>query len=221
MDPDTIEAVVLDVNETLFGLDAVRERMATVNLDPDLLPLWFAEVLRDGFALAAAGRFAAFPDLARARLRAHLAAAGGDPDRASEVLGGFEAVTAHDDVRSGLPRLRSAGLRVGTMTNGTAAITAGFLEREGLADAVDEVMDVSEVGAWKPARPPYLYAAGRLGAALDATLMVAVHPWDVAGAVAAGLRGAWINRGGDEWPRVFPTPALTVGSFDELADRLR
>lgn len=63
-----LELVLLDVNETLFCLEPVETRMAEVGLDGQF-ELWFTRILRDGFAAAAAGRFAGFRDLASHHLR--------------------------------------------------------------------------------------------------------------------------------------------------------
>ena len=62
-----LELVILDVNETLFPLDPVADRMAEVGL-PGQLDVWFARVLRDGIAAAAADRFAPFGELGRHHL---------------------------------------------------------------------------------------------------------------------------------------------------------
>jgi 2-haloacid dehalogenase len=49
---------------------------------------------------------------------------------------------------------------------------------------------------------------------------VAVHPWDLHGAAAAGLRTIWVNRHGQTYPEFFTAPDLTVTSFEQLAARL-
>ncbi|MDX1619933.1 MAG: hypothetical protein R3320_03015 [Nitriliruptorales bacterium] len=64
-----VDLVVLDVNGTLFSLDAVADRFDEVGLSGQL-DVWFTRILRDGFAAAAAGGFVAFPDLARPTIQA-------------------------------------------------------------------------------------------------------------------------------------------------------
>ena len=104
--------VVLDVNETLFGLEPVASAFASVGLDPAHHELWFARVLRDGFAVALSGRLATFPDLARHHVRV-LAEQRGlvlDDDAVEQVLAAFARVEPHADVPAGLRRAREAGL---------------------------------------------------------------------------------------------------------------
>lgn len=212
------KAVILDVNETLFSLSAVRGALEDVGLGGDALEVWFAKVLRDGFAAAAAQRFAAFPDIAAHHLRA-MARERGLPspeEVAEEVIGAFDRVELHADVAPAFSELRTAGIRIATLTNGTATITVGALERGGLVDQVDAVMEVADPGMWKPDARAYRYAIDRLGVRAQDAMMVAVHPWDVQGAKAAGLRAAWLDRDGVDYPDFFEPPDLELSSLEDL-----
>ena len=202
---------ILDVNETLSDLAPLAGRFEEVGAPGGLLPTWFAATLRDGIALAASGQYAAFPDVARAALLALLARVGGLTrpldEAADHVLAGIGTLPLHPDVEPGLRRLREAGLRIATLTNGSAGL-------------VERTLDVSEVGRWKPAPEPYWYACRALGVALSAAALIAVHPWDVHGAKRAGLGGAWLDRHGDPYPGVFLAPDATGSDLPTLADRL-
>jgi hypothetical protein len=50
-----VSVVVFDVNETLSDMAPMAQRFADVGADGLFAQLWFANLLRDGFALAAAG----------------------------------------------------------------------------------------------------------------------------------------------------------------------
>jgi 2-haloacid dehalogenase len=54
-------------------------------------------------------------------------------------------------------------------------------------------------------------------------MMVAAHPWDIHGAMQAGLRGAYMQRSPHEpWPAyLMQRPDMVVASFEELAAKLR
>jgi 2-haloacid dehalogenase len=195
--PSPVELVLLDVNETLFSLRPVADRMAEAGLDGEL-ELWFTRILRDGFAAAAAGGFAGFRELASHHLlellrRRQLAATEAE---VSHVLAGFDEVVPHPDVAPGLAALRSAGIPAVALTNGSAELTRAFLERSGLSDLVAGVHDVSEIGRWKPAPDPYRHVLDVRGVAPAAAAMIAVHPWDLLGARSAGLVAAWLDRDG-------------------------
>ena len=214
--------LVLDVNETLFGLDPVASAFAAAGLDPAHLELWFARVLRDGFAVALAGGFAAFPDLAahHVRLLAHQRGLPATDEMVDTVLAGFGEVGPHDDVAPGLRRARDAGLTTVALTNGTVEVVRPFLDRAGLADLVDRVVDVRTAGRWKPAPAPYLEVTTHAGVHPDEAALVAVHPWDVAGAMAAGLRGAHVDRDGAPWPDVLPAPTVRGPGLDAVVAAL-
>jgi 2-haloacid dehalogenase len=220
--PRPIELVLLDVNETLFPLGPVADRLAEVGL-PGQLELWFTRILRDGFAAAAAGRFAGFRELAdhhlRELLRRHRMEA--TDTAVSHVLAGFDEVTPHPDVPAGLATLRTAGIPAVALTNGSADLTRSFLERAGLADLVAGVHDVSEIGRWKPAPDAYRHVLTMRGVAPAAAAMVAVHPLDLLGAVSAGLVAAWLDRDGiGGYPAAFGRPDVSATRFDDLVERL-
>lgn len=216
-----MDLAILDVNETLFALDPVADRLADVGL-AGRLDVWFARILRDGFAAAASGRFAAFPDLARHHLAVLLEQPAGQvpDDRIDHVLGGFTEVTAHPDVEPGLHRLREASVTVVTLTNGTVEITRDFLYREGLDELVDHTYDVRPVGRWKPAPQAYHYVLERHDTSAERTALLAVHPWDVQGAVDAGLLGGWVDRDDLPYPDMFSRPTVRGRTFDETVGAL-
>ncbi len=218
-----MDTVVLDVNETLFTLDPVAAALDAVGIGAERLDLWFARVLRDGFAAAASGTFAAFPDLARHQTEVLLARTTNVTDTApavEQVVAAFDEVVPAPDVDRGLRRLADADLRLVAFTNGSAAITRRFLERAGLDDVVPTVHDAGEAGLWKPAPASYHWVCDRVGTAPTAAAMLAVHPWDVAGAVRTGMHGAWLDRDHDRWPTWLPAPDTSAGSLVELADTL-
>jgi 2-haloacid dehalogenase len=215
---------VLDVNETLSDLSPLAGRFEEVGAPGDLLATWFAATLRDGIALAASGRYAPFPEVARAALRPLLARVRGPgpplDEAADHVLAGIATLSLHPDVEPGLRRLRDVGLRIATLTNSSAATAQGLLERAGVAELVERNLDVSEVRRWKPAPEPYVYACRELGVAPGAAVLIAVHPWDIHGAKCAGLRGAWLDRRGDPYPSVFLTPDASAPELPALVDQL-
>ncbi|GAA2117747.1 haloacid dehalogenase type II [Actinomadura napierensis] len=220
----TIRSVLFDVNETLSDMSTLRTRFADVGAPGDLVATWFAGVLRDGFALTTAGAYADFRDVADAGLRGLLTALPrweGDAARAAaHILDGFADLTVHPDVPDGVRELHAAGLRLATLTNGSAANTERLLSRAGLVEYFTALLDVGAPRAWKPAPAAYHYAIDALGADPAETVLVAVHPWDIDGARRAGLQAAWLNRGGAEYPSVMTAATHTAADLHRLADDL-
>lgn len=217
--------VLFDVNETLSDTTALGGAFAALGAPEHLAPTWFAGVLRDGFALTAAGASAPFADVgaavARTLLRAHLEPAALDGAVAA-VLAAMGELPVHPDVPAGVRALAATGVRLATLTNGGSAVPAAVLGRAGLRDAFEALLSVQDGpgAAWKPAASAYRHAAGVLGADPADVALVAAHPWDVDGASRAGLRTVWVDRSGSPYPEVFARPDLTVAGLEELAPRL-
>lgn len=207
--------MAFDVNDTMFPLDPLGPAFARVGLDPGLVPLWFARLLRDGFALAAIGQYRPFGEVAAETLRAFA------PDRIGDegvvaVLGAFRELEPHPDVEPALRHLHGAGVPAVTLTNGSEDLVVALLTRSGLDDLVHRTLSIDEVRRWKPAPEPYAWAAAQLGVEPGQLALVASHPWDCAGARAAGLVAAWINRAGTPWPAFFDPPHVTGNDLTQM-----
>jgi 2-haloacid dehalogenase len=126
----------------------------------------------------------------------------------------------HPDVADGLRRLHRSGVRLMTLTNGATRMSEGAFARAGVLDLLEDRLPVADAGAWKPAAAPYRYAVDRAGVAADRAALVAVHPWDVDGALRAGLRGAWLSREGGRWPAYLLEPTWTAPDLGSLADAM-
>ncbi|QNN54588.1 haloacid dehalogenase type II [Nocardioides mesophilus] len=219
----TPRLVVLDVNETLSDLGPLRDRFEDVGAPGTLAATWFAGVLRDGFALTAVGQQADFAALGTAGLRTLL-----DPavlDRplgaaVEHVMSGFSSLPVHADVGPGLRALADAGIRLVTLSNGSAAVGRSLLERAGLDHLVEACLSVDDAGIWKPHARAYRYALDHCGVAAAEAMLVAVHPWDVDGAHRAGLRTGWVDRAGGDYPALFSRPDVTGRDLVDLAARL-
>lgn len=215
--------IVFDVNETLSDLGPMATRFTDVGAPEHLAKLWFATVLRDGFALTAAGAQRSFADLGVAALRSLLPADAltrGLDEAVDHVMSGFGELQVHPDVVDGIHALRGKGYRLVTLSNGAATVAERLLTDAGVRDEFEHLLSVEDAGAWKPARAPYDYAARVCGTSTSQMLLVAVHPWDTDGAARAGLSTAWLNRSGGSYPDVFTAPTWTASSLPDLAGQL-
>jgi len=216
------QVVLLDVNETLSDLAPMGEAFADVGLDAGDAPAWFAGVLRDAFALTVLGDNPSFADVGAATLRVRLAAAGvPDPaGGAEQVMGRFASLEPHPDVVPGLRGLADAGCRIATLSNGSSAVARALLDGTGADEVVEAYLDVADAGAWKPDARAYRSALATLSVDAGRAMLVAVHPWDIEGARRAGLRTAWINRTGADYPDHLGRADVEAASFVELAEML-
>lgn len=129
-------------------------------------------------------------------------------------FGARHEVTAFEDARPALGRLRGC-YALATLSNGNAD-----LERIGLADLFAVSLNARAIGAAKPQPRTFASVAEALGCGPGQILYVGDDPRvDVVGAREAGLRTAWMNRPGREWPADLPPADLEVRACAELAVR--
>jgi 2-haloacid dehalogenase len=217
------QLVLFDVNETLSDLSVLAARFERLGAAPELARVWFASVLRDGIALAAAGTSAPFAEIAVETLRGLLApvvASNDLEDAVQQVLSTFTGLDVHPDVPAGVRVLADRGLRLVTLSNGSTSVAEGLLGRAGLADRFERLLSVEQAGVWKPAPGAYRYGLTECGASAAEAILVAVHPWDIDGAGRAGLATAWLNRDGARYPAFFRPADIEVGTLTGLAEVL-
>ncbi|WP_234756091.1 haloacid dehalogenase type II [Arthrobacter alkaliphilus] len=210
---------MFDVNETLSDMSPMADRFAEAGAPAELAQIWFTTLLRDGFAITAAGGNGGFAEIGAEALRVLLARTGiaADPESLVErIMAGLAGLGLHPDVEAGVRELRSAGYRLVTLTNGSVQVAEKLFGPAGLRGQFERLLSVEDAPSWKPARAAYDYAAAVCGVAPEQMLLVAVHPWDIHGAAHAGLSTAWINRTGARYPAYFASPDFTVASLPEL-----
>lgn len=214
--------IAFDVIETLFPIEPIGARLEAIGAPRAGLRLFFAQMLRDAFALEASGVYKPFKDIAIASLQVFLASQGVAPekDKIAQVLEGFAQLDPHPDVRPAFERARSAGVRIVTLTNGSAENTKKLIERAGLQDYVEKTVSIDEVRRWKPNREVYLHAARTSGVESPRLALVAAHAWDTHGAKQAGLVTAWVRRGDKEYSGALSPPDVRGASLTEAVEGL-
>ncbi|MFB9651889.1 haloacid dehalogenase type II [Pseudarthrobacter oxydans] len=214
-----ISVIVFDVNETLSDMSPMGERFSEVGAPAELAKLWFATLLRDGFALTASGDNGSFAAIGADVLRGLLTGVelNRPLDAAVEhVMGGMTGLGVHPDVPEGVRALAAAGFRLMTLSNGSARIAEKLCSEAGIREAFESLLSVEDAPAWKPVQGSYEYAAAASGAHPGGMLLVAVHPWDIHGAARAGLHTAWLNRVGGSYPGYFEAPEFIITALTEL-----
>ncbi|MGZ8178841.1 HAD-IA family hydrolase [Williamsia sp. SKLECPSW1] len=216
----------LDVNDTLSDLTSVEPAFVDAGLHARDVRIWYLSVLRDGFALTVFGENPSFADLGRDQLRSMLRRT--DPSRAADsvddaagaLLQSFVDAAPHADVVPGIVALAAVGVRVYTLSNGSADVARGLLGSTEAGSAITDYLSVADTRTWKPGPASYQHGLWCAGVEPSEALMVAVHPWDLEGARLSGLQTAWINRDGDDYPQAFTAPDHTVTSFTDLGPAL-
>jgi len=146
-------------------------------------------------------------------------AAGYDTDFIDAAFDVFDEVRNDVDIFPGvipaLELLREHYVLI-AVTNGNAN-----LDKIGIRYLFQDVVTAVTAGAAKPARKIFDAAVLAGGANARQTLHVGDHPeFDVNGARDAGLKTAWVNRGGEQWPDESEVPDVEVAEVGELVSLL-
>lgn len=217
-----MKAVVLDVFGTVFQLEPLGRHLEAAGVPASSLRLWFARVLRDAWALEVAGDFRSFREVAAGALEVLIVEEGGAPekDKIGGVLDAFATLPPYPDVGPALEKLRSRGIRLASLGNGSKQVADRLFHAAGLSSVVETRLSVEEVGHWKPHAAAYQHAVRALGVPAGEVTLLAAHAWDVRGAQRAGLRGAWVGRLEKRFEPAMGKPDVAADSIAELVERL-
>lgn len=214
--------LVFDVNETLLDLKALDGQFERIFGDSSVRAQWFALVLRNAMTLTITGGYRDFTEVGQASLQMiagqrGVALRNADRDAVGAIM---LNLPVHEDVASGLDRLRTAGLDMVALTNSPPSAAVAQLTNAGLADHFDRILSVGAVRRFKPDAAVYGHTAAELGREPRDLRMVAAHDWDVAGAMAAGYAGALVTRVGVVANPLFPAPDVVGPDLRVVADRI-
>ena len=135
------------------------------------------------------------------------------------LLAAYRTLPAFPDAKTGLARAREAGFRLFAFSNGTAEAVDTLLLHAELRDFFLDVVSVDEVRSFKPDPGVYAHFLRRAGVPGARAWLVSSNPFDVLGALWAGMRSAWVRRSPeaifDPWGM---PPALTVADLTALAE---
>ena len=209
-----IEACVFDAYGTLFDVhSAVARLRARVGERADALSqLWRSKQLEYTWLRALMGRHADFWQVTGEALDYALARTGVDPAVREPLMQAYLALDAYPEVPDMLHRLREAGLKTAILSNGEPKMLAAAAKSAGIAELLDAILSVEEVGIFKPHPKVYQLAVDRLGVGPARIAFQSSNAWDVSGAAAFGLRAVWINRLG------LPPERLPGAAEHELGD---
>lgn len=211
--------VVFDIIGTCFSLDKPRQRLAEVGAPAHALQLWFAQTLRDAFALSHAGGYQPLKQILEAELPRTLKALGVEADsmQVQRVVASFAELDLQPDALEAFRTLAEAGLKLVALTNGSDDSTRKLLENAAATKYFDSIFSCDAIQKTKP--HPDVYALVKQDAEGD-IWMVAAHAWDIAGAARAGLKTAFITSEEEDYLSAYPQPEVVADSLHEAASKI-
>ena len=134
------------------------------------------------------------------------------------LMAAWQHLNPFADVRAALEKLQGR-YRLVALSNGEADFL-DHLATNRIGWDFDRIISVEEVGAFKPHPGVYRRAATLLDLEVGQCMMVSANSFDVLGARACGMRGAFVNRNALPYEETPYRPDIEVGDFTELADYL-
>jgi len=138
------------------------------------------------------------------------------------LLETYRCLPAFSDAEQGLARLKAEGCRLYAFSNGKPDDVRNLLEQAQIDLYLEDVVSTDEIKSFKPNPAVYAHFLRRAGATGSESWLISGNPFDVIGAISAGMRGAWVKRSPqavyDPWE--IP-PTLTVANLVDLCEALR
>jgi 2-haloacid dehalogenase len=213
--------LAFDVNETLLDLRALDQPFAAAFGDAALRPQWFALMLQIAFVGGLTGRYVDFTTAQRSAL-AMLAARQRvtlSPAQSDAIVNGMRTLPPHPEVREAMGRLGKR-FRLVALTNSPKDVAEAQMRNSGLRELLEHLYSADEVRRLKPAPEPYRMVAERSAVPIGDVRLVAAHGWDIAGALAAGCRAAFVARPGAALYPHGPQPDIVAPDLTGIADAL-
>ena len=211
-----------DVNETLLDLRALDPHFEHAFGDAAVRQAWFAQLLQSAFVSTITGMYKDFGTIGATALDMVATRRGvtlSSEDRTT-ILSAMRYLPPHPDVRDGLERLHSAGVRLVTLTNSTEQVGKAQITNAGLNEFFEHIFSADTARRLKPAPEAYRMVAERLGVHTGEIRLVAAHAWDIAGALHVGCAAAFIARSGMVLDPLFDRPDVVGADLREVADRI-
>jgi 2-haloacid dehalogenase len=216
-----VEACVFDAYGTLFDVNSAA-RTAQDSLGERWQPLaelWRAKQLQYTWLRGLTGHHRDFwqvtgDALDFAMSTMHIE----DSALRSRLMNLYLVLSAYPEVPDVLKRLKTAGMKVAILSNGTPTMLAAVAANAGIADLLDAVLSVEEVKVYKPHPSVYRLACERLKVPAGQVCFVSSNGWDAYSAKAFGFRVLWCNRSG-QCPEGIPaTPDAEIATLAALPD---
>jgi 2-haloacid dehalogenase len=209
--------VAFDVNETLLDLRALDPLFERAFGDAAVRGQWFSQMLQLAFVGAITGRYVDFTTAQRAALAMLAERHGTELDNPEEIVEAMRALPAHPEVPAALEALTGP---LAALTNSPLGVARDQLRNAGIADRFDAILSADQVRALKPRPEPYQLVASTFGVSIGDVRLVAAHAWDVAGALSAGCKAAFVARPGMVLSPLGPQPDVVGRDLTEVLERL-
>jgi len=137
------------------------------------------------------------------------------------LLESYRSLPTFKDVEDGLKKLKANNFRLFAFSNGTVDAVNTLLVKAGIRDYFLGVVSVDDLKSFKPNPAVYSHFLRESGVKGSNAWLISSNPFDVIGAISAGMHAAWVKRSKnaifDPWGI---EPTITVGNLGELYEKI-
>jgi len=213
------KACVFDAYGTLFDYASAAARCGQLLGDKQelLSRLWRDKQLQYTWLRSLQGQYADFWQVTGDALEFELETLGLDAvSLRGTLMDAYRTLNAFPEVPGVLERLKRKGIKTAILSNGSREMLHRAVSNARIAEFLDAVLSVEEVGVYKPHPKVYQLAVDRLGIEPQGISYQSSNSWDAWAASAFGMRVVWCNRYAQPRERLPGQPDYEVTSLDEL-----
>ena len=211
--------VVFDIIGTCFSLDKLQQQLTELGAPASTVKLWFAQSLRDAFALSHAGGYQPLKKVLQAELprTLKLLEVKLNSQQRSQVMEKLSQLELNQSAEAAFKLLTEAGYQIVALTNGSKSATHKLLERVGVQKYFSEVYSCDAIALTKPHQNVYKMVKTDN---LNQTWLVAAHAWDIMGAIQVGMKTAFVTQLEKDYLDVYPQPQIVAENLLEAARQI-
>lgn len=213
---------VFDVNETLLDLAALDPEFERVFGDKAVRKEWFSQFMVSMLVTTVTDAYRPFGEIGSAAfdMVAEKRAIVVSEEDKKAILSKVAALPPHPEVAENLARLKENGFMLATLTNSTPEIAEKQLQNSSLAQYFDKILSADSIKRLKPAKEVYEMAAQSFGVEVQDIRLVAAHAWDIAGALRAGCKAAFVARPGMVLDPLVEKPDIIAKDLKGVVDQI-
>ena len=134
------------------------------------------------------------------------------------LMDAYKVLPAFDDVTQSLALAKKEGFRLFAFSNGNENAVEQLLQNAGIRQFFEGVISVDSLQTFKPNPDVYQYFLHSTNSQPENSWLVSSNPFDIIGAISAGMKAAWLQRNSDvlfdPWEI---TPTLTLKTLPQLS----
>ncbi len=213
--------LAFDVYGTLIDTQAVADlvEVFTGTQASNFMGIWRTKQLEYSFRRGLMDNFVGFSECTRNALdfTCELLKCNLQPEERNRLMREYKLLPAFPDVRECLENLQSENFRLFAFSNGSTADVNSLLENADILHFFEGVVSADEVKTFKPSPAVYSHFLEKTKTAKTDSWLISSNPFDVIGAVTAGMRSVWVRRSPnavfDPWG---VKPSQTVNTLSDL-----